>query len=178
MFPFNHDLIRVRLSVDSLVVIRKPLTIGAVIAVARIAIAGCSGPTASQTSEAGSETGPVQHTASPKTTPESSPTSTPALSEELAIEHCASRLTANVFDIPAAELGAPYSDSFGDHYSTSDARANIVDGEWYIEFPPTHEDIATLTCQTDGENIIAMTRAEFEEAMNGRTYDGCVEVTK
>lgn len=83
-----------------------------------------------------------------------------------------------MFDIPAAELGAPYSDSFGDHYSTSDARANIVDGEWYIEFPPTHEDIATLTCQTDGENIIAMTRAEFEEAMNGRTYDGYVEVTK
>lgn len=156
---------------------RKPLTTGAVIAVALIAIAGCSEPTAGQTGEAGPETGPVQQTAAPETTPESSPTSTPALSEEIAIEYCASGLTANVFDIPAAELGAPYSDSFGDQYSTSDARANLVDGEWYIEFPPTHEDIATLTCQTDGENIIAMTRAEFEEAMKGRTYDGYVEVT-
>lgn len=134
MFPFNHDLIRVRLSVDSLVLIRKPLTTGAVIAVALIAIAGCSAPTAGQTSEAGSETGPVQHTASPKTTPESSPTSTPVLSEELAIEYCASRLIANVFDIPAAELGAPYSDSFGDHYSTSDARANLVDGNGISSF--------------------------------------------
>ena len=89
---------------------------------------------------------------------------------------CATEIDSVVF-LDAMRDGVSNRDGFDPHYNAELFNVTVVDGEWHFEFLPTHENIAAVTCHTDGDQVVSMTRAEFEEAMQGRSYDGYVEVT-
>lgn len=90
---------------------------------------------------------------------------------------CATEIDSVVF-LDAMRDGVSNRDGFDPHYDSELFNVTVVDGEWHFEFLPTHENIAAATCHTDGDQVASMTRAEFEEAMKGRTYDGYIEVTE
>lgn len=90
---------------------------------------------------------------------------------------CATEIDSVVF-LDAMRDGVSNRDGFDPHYDPELFNVTVVDGEWHFEFLPTHENIAAATCHTDGDQVVSMTRAEFEEAMKGCTYDGYVEVAK
>lgn len=72
--------------------------------------------------------------------------------------------------------GTSHGDGFWDHWDPELFNVTVRDGEWYFEFLPTHEVMAKATCHTDGDKVVSMTRAEFEQAMRGYTYENYVEV--
>ncbi|WP_311478912.1 hypothetical protein [uncultured Gulosibacter sp.] len=90
---------------------------------------------------------------------------------------CATEIDSVVF-LDVMRDGVSNRDGFDPHYDAELFNVTVVDGEWHFEFLPTHENIAAATCHTDGDQVVSMTRAEFEEAMKGRAYDGYVEVTE
>ena len=99
----------------------------------------------------------------------------PVLEITEAADDCAIEIDSVVF-LDAMIDGVSMGDGFSKHFDPALFNATIVDGEWHFEFLPKSENIAATTCHTDGDTIVSMTRAEFEQAMKGYTYDTYVEV--
>lgn len=102
--------------------------------------------------------------------------SVPALTATDAAKRCATEIDSVVF-LDAVADGAYGGDGFDPHYNANLYTATVRDGEWYFEFLPTHEVMAKATCHTDGDKVVSMTRAEFEQAMRGYTYENYEELT-
>lgn len=97
----------------------------------------------------------------------------PKLTVMDAAKQCATEIDRTLFLEPAGISGG---EGFWRHYETELFNANVIDGEWHLEFLPTHERMAKATCHTNGVEVVSMTRAEFEQAMRGYTYENYVEV--
>lgn len=122
-------------------------------------------------------TGCAQTDASPEDTGETELPDFRAQAPELGLMDAAHKCATAVDRTLFLELeGISGGEGLWRHYDTELFNATVKNGEWYIEFLPTHERIAKATCHTDGTDVVPMTRIEFEEAMRGYTYENYEEL--
>lgn len=82
--------------------------------------------------------------------------SAPALSETQTLQLCSATLEERFF--------AGGETSFEAEYPQEDASTSIREGEWFVVFTPasTREAVPSYYCASDGEEVVAMNRDEYQ----------------